>query len=50
MTFKKTMNTAAAIFGDAFRKRTDAEERRRPVNKALLEAWSVALARRSPEA
>ncbi len=50
MTFKKTMNTAAAIFGDdAFRKRTDAEERRRPVNKALLEAWSVALARCSPE-
>ena len=44
------MNSAAAIFGDdAFRKRTNAEERRKPVNRALLEAWSVALARCSLE-
>ena len=47
--FKKTMTAAADIFGDeAFRKRTNDEDRRGRVNKALLEAWSVGLARRSP--
>lgn len=50
VTFKRTMTAAADIFGDeAFRKRTSDEERRKRVNKALLEAWSVGLARRSPE-
>ena len=48
-TFKETMATAAAIFEeDAFRKRYDVSDRRKPINKALLEAWSVGLARRKP--
>lgn len=48
--FRRTMAAAADIFGDdAFRKRTSSEDRRQRVNKALLEAWSVGLARRSPE-
>ena len=48
--FKKAMRAASGIFGeDAFRKRYQVqEERRRPINKALLEAWGVGLARRSP--
>lgn len=49
--FKKAMHAASDIFGeDAFRKRYHIQEtRRRPVNKALLEAWGVGLVRRSPE-
>lgn len=46
--FKKAMISARQIFGEhAFRKRYKKKERRKPVSKALLEAWSVALARRS---
>ncbi len=46
--FGKSMKAAFRIFeGDAFRKRYDPEEKRRPVSKALFEAWSVGLARRS---
>ena len=49
--FKKSMQTALDIFGDdAFRKRYNRDDsRRRPVSKALFEAWSVQLARCSPE-
>ena len=49
--FEKSMKAAFRIFGeDAFRKRYDPEEkRRRPVSKALFEAWSVGLARRSDQ-
>ena len=46
--FKRAMVSAHRIFGQhAFRKRYRENERRKPVSKALLEAWSVALARRS---
>ena len=48
--FKKAMWAAASIFGeDAFRKRYKPDDSRRPVSKALFEAWSVQLARCSPE-
>ena len=49
--FKKAMRAASNIFGEnAFRKRYKLQEtRRRPINKALLEAWGVGLARRSLE-
>ena len=43
--FKTTMKAASDIFGkDAFRKRYDYDDKRKPINKALLEAWSVGLA------
>ena len=46
--FKRAMVAAHRIFGQhAFRKRYQENERRKPVSKALLEAWSVALSRRS---
>ena len=45
-TFGRAMKAAADIFkNDAFRKRTNTNDRRKPVNKALFEAWSVGLAR-----
>lgn len=48
--FKKAMCAAYDIFGwYAFRKRYSQHDRRRPINKALFEAWSVGLARRSDE-
>ena len=48
--FEKSMKAASLIFGkDAFRKRYDPTEKRRPVSKALFEAWSVGLARRSDQ-
>ena len=48
--FKKAMCAASDIFGEyAFRKRTNIDDRRRPVSKALFESWSVQLARCSPE-
>lgn len=46
--FKRAMIAAHRILGQhAFRKRYRENERRKPVSRALLEAWSVALARRS---
>ena len=49
--FKKAMDAAYGIFGvDAFRKRPDRDNpRRRPVNKALFEVWSVELGRCDPQ-
>ena len=48
--FKKAMRAAYDIFGkEAFRKPPSENNRRRPINRALLEAWGVQLARRSPE-
>lgn len=48
--FKKAMRAAFHIFGnDAFRKRYSPNEKRHPISKALFEAWSVGLARRSNE-
>ena len=48
--FKKAMYAASDIFGEyAFRKRTNRDDRRRPISKALFESWSVQLARCSPE-
>lgn len=43
--FEAAMNTSTAIFGDdAFRKRYDKSEARRPVSKALFESVAVAIA------
>ena len=48
--FKRAMRAAFDIFDDdAFRKRYDPDEFRRPVSKALFEAWSVQLAHCSQE-
>ena len=49
--FRRAMHTASEIFGKyAFRKRYDVDDGRlRPINKALLESWSVQFARCSPE-
>ena len=49
--FTKAMDAAYRIFdSDAFRKRYDRDDsRRRPVSKALFDAWSVELARRNPK-
>jgi len=44
--FDQAMRTAYDLFdSDAFRKRFKAADRRKPINKALFEAWSVGLAR-----
>ncbi len=44
--FIKAMSTAITIFGiDAFRKRKDKRDRRKPINKALFEAFSVAFSK-----
>lgn len=46
--FRKAMKGASGIFGDdAFRKRSSYTDARNPISKALFEAWSVGLARRS---
>ena len=46
--FRRAMVAACQIFGDdAFRKRYRTEDKRKPVSKALFEAWSVGLARRT---
>ena len=48
--FKKAMRAAFTIFGsDAFRKRYDGRDNRRPISKALFEVWSVHLAYCSPD-
>lgn len=48
--FRKAMRAAVRIFGDdAFRKRRHPDDKRNPISKPLFEAWSVQLARCSPE-
>ena len=48
--FKRAMEAAERIFGnDAFRKRRHQDGARSPVSRPLFEAWSVQLARCSPE-
>ena len=48
--FKKAMRATFGILGrHSFRKQYRLRDRRRPVSKALFEAWSVGLARRSDE-
>lgn len=48
--FSQTMRTAYSIFGnDAFRKRLNNEDRRRPLNKALFDSISVNIANLSEE-
>lgn len=48
--FKDAMTAAFDIFGeDAFRKRSQASDKRRPVNRALFESWGVNLACCTPE-
>lgn len=43
--FEAAMRRATALFGnDAFRKRTREDDSRNPVNRAMFESWSVALA------
>ena len=47
-SFKRAMKAALDIFGrNAFRKQYRRNDRRRPVSKALFEAWGVGFARRS---
>lgn len=49
-SFERTMNTAYSIWGnDCFRKRTEPDARRRPLNKTLFEVISVCLSRLSEE-
>lgn len=46
--FVRSMESAWALFeDDAFRKRYRLEDNRKPINKALFEAWSVALDKQS---
>lgn len=48
--FKEAMKLAQKIFGRfAFRKVFDVNERRKPINKALFEVWSVSLAKLTEE-
>ena len=43
--FKKAMLAMYDIFGDeAFRKRYNEKDRRKPINKALFDSWSVNMA------
>ncbi len=44
--FDKSMNAAFQIFGDnAFRKDSSESKRKKPLNKAIFDVWSVTLAR-----
>lgn len=46
--FNKAMKTAFNLFGeDAFRKRYHTTDKRKPINKALFEVWSVLLSQLS---
>jgi len=46
--FRRAMRASRRIFdGDAFRKRYDSDDKRKPINKALFEVWSVALGKLS---
>ena len=48
--FKQAMTAAYDIFGeDAFRKRNNVNDVRKPVSRALFEVWSVELAKLSPQ-
>ena len=47
--FKKAMDAGFRIFGPETFRRRGSDNSRSPVNKALLEAWGVALANCSPE-
>jgi hypothetical protein len=48
--YRKALTTAFAIFGnDAFRKRYNLEEPRKPINKALFDVLSVSFAKLSDE-
>jgi uncharacterized protein with ParB-like and HNH nuclease domain len=50
MKFTSAMNAAYEIFGDyAFRKRYDLDDRKKPINKALFESWSVGFSKLSHE-
>ena len=49
-TFNRAMSVVTEVFGEyAFRKAFRGDDRKRPVNKALFEAWSVGIARCSSE-
>jgi DNA polymerase III delta subunit len=46
--YKKALNTAYAVFGnDAFRKRYNKNDNRKPINKALFDSLSVSFAKLS---
>lgn len=48
--FTKAMRVAFDVFRtDAFRKRYDMDDNRKPINRPLFEAWGVGLARRTTE-
>ncbi len=48
LAFSRSMNTAFQLFGNwAFRKADQYPERRKPISKALFDAWSVILAKLS---
>lgn len=48
LKFMKSMENSIAIFGtDAFKKRFYTTDKRKPINKALFETWSVLLAQLS---
>lgn len=48
--FLAALTAARELFGvHAFRKRYQRDDRRKPINKALFEAWTVTLARLDPE-